>query len=158
MVNGDNPPPGNKNSASQAPTGPGSGEEETTICPECGGVLTERHEAGTTLWQCRVGHRYSPESLLDAQGLDVEAAMWAAVRALEDRARLLERMADQFEPRGHARGARSFRDKARATNDQARTVREALVRAVPLSLTKDDSGHAGSEETEVRQAWGGGGS
>jgi two-component system CheB/CheR fusion protein len=38
-------------------------------------------------WECRVGHRYSPESLADAQAGDVEAALWAGIRALEDRVR-----------------------------------------------------------------------
>ena len=66
-----------------------------SICPECGGVLSEHTEAGLTQWRCRVGHRYSPESLADAQAEDVEAALWAAVRALEDRQALLERMAAQ---------------------------------------------------------------
>lgn len=48
-----------------------------TICPECGGVLSEPHEAGVVQWERRVGHRYSPDSLLRAQGEDVEGAIWA---------------------------------------------------------------------------------
>jgi two-component system chemotaxis response regulator CheB len=106
------------------------------------------------LWQCRVGHRYSPEGLLDAQALDVEAALWAAVRALEDRGRLLEKMADQFEPRGQRRAARSFRQKAHAAEQQARTVREALMRAGHTSLAKDDDDGV-LEGEEFRHAAGG---
>ena len=159
MVKGDDPPPGARNAEpAHVPADAASGEEGTTICPECGGVLTERQEAGTSLWQCRVGHRYSPEGLLDAQALDVEAAMWAAVRALEDRSRLLERMADQFEPRGQGRSARSWREKAQATREQARTVREALMRAASLSLTRDEADDVEQEELDVRRASGGGAS
>jgi two-component system, chemotaxis family, protein-glutamate methylesterase/glutaminase len=119
------------------PGGSATNPVETTICPECGGVLTERDEASTKVWQCRVGHRYSPEALVDAQAVDVESALWAAVRALEDRARLLDRMADDLEPRGHARSVRSFREKASAAREQARAVREALMRTTSLSLPQE---------------------
>jgi len=155
MINGDDPPPGAKTSPPDA-SGGVHGEGETTICPECGGVLTERHEAGTMLWQCRVGHRYSPESLLDVQAMDVEAAMWAGVRALEDRSRLLKRMAEQFEPQGRSRSARSFRDKAHDAAEQARAVREVLMRAGTVSLTRDEPGDLEPEEIEIRRASSGG--
>ncbi|MBV8430767.1 MAG: chemotaxis protein CheB [Solirubrobacterales bacterium] len=155
MVKGDDTPPGTQSNQYPPTTGEPA-QDETTICPECGGVLTERDEAGTTLWQCRVGHRYSPESLLDAQAMDVEAAMWAAVRALEDRGRLLERMADDFEPRGQIRSAQSFREKARDTREQARTVREALMRAAQVGLSRVDVVDTEADDEEVRGAAGGG--
>lgn len=57
----------------------------TSVCPDCGGVLSERSEAGFPYWECHVGHRYSPSSFAYAQGTGVEAALWTAVRALRDR-------------------------------------------------------------------------
>jgi two-component system chemotaxis response regulator CheB len=81
-----------------------------------------------------VGHRYSPESLLDAQAADVEAAMWAAVRALEDRRRLLERMASQFRGRRQPGLAEAMHRRAAEAGNQARAVREALARAAATSL------------------------
>jgi two-component system chemotaxis response regulator CheB len=153
MTEGQDPPPQADGEPRLTEPPPGNGE--TTICPECGGVLSERHEAGTTLWQCRVGHRYSPEGLIDAQAMDVEAAMWAAVRALEDRARLLERMADEFEPRGHSRSSRSFRHKARSAREQAHVVREALMSAASTSLARDESNAVSAQDAAIRQASGG---
>jgi two-component system chemotaxis response regulator CheB len=102
------------------------GEEVVTICPECGGVLSERREAGLTQWRCQVGHRYSPASLADAQAHTVESALWAAVRALEDRRVLLERMATQQEARGQQRSAEIFRQRAAQAGRQAQRVHEAL--------------------------------
>jgi two-component system chemotaxis response regulator CheB len=67
--------------------------EGLTIYPECGGALTERVERGMSTWRCRVGDRYSPSSLADAQAEGVEAALWVAIRTLEDREFLLSRMA-----------------------------------------------------------------
>jgi len=65
MVRGEDPPRDAKSSHPELD--PSSGEPLTSICPECGGVLTERSEAGVVLWECGVGHRYSPERLADVQ-------------------------------------------------------------------------------------------
>jgi two-component system chemotaxis response regulator CheB len=97
-------------------------------------VLTERSEAGVTQWQCRVGHRYSPESLADAQAEGVEGALWAAIRALEDRQALLERMGRQAEAHGRTHSARSFRRRAGEAGSQAAIVRGALAHAAETTL------------------------
>lgn len=117
-----------------------------TACPECGGVLSENREAGVTQWRCKVGHRYSPESLADAQAESVEGAMWAAVRALEDRQALLERMGSQLESRGHVRSAASFRTRAREAAGHAEAVRAALADAASTTLqAAEDGGTVKSE-------------
>jgi two-component system chemotaxis response regulator CheB len=118
----------------------------TTICPECGGVLSERFEAGMTQWECRVGHRYSPQSLADAQAQDVESALWAGVRALEDRSMLLRRMADRAELGGQPRSARSFRRRAEDASSHAGLVREALSRAATSTLRRLAAHEPSSEE------------
>jgi two-component system chemotaxis response regulator CheB len=135
------------------PSSPIDDPEETgavaAVCPACGGVLTEQTEAGVTQWLCRVGHRYSPTSLSDAQAEGVEAALWAAIRALEDRAALLQRMADKAGARGQDRSARSFRRRAETASEQAVLVREALSRAAATTLRKVvDGGSAGVEDEE----------
>lgn len=109
-------------------------EPVVTTCPECGGVLSEARQAGLTQWRCEVGHRYSPESLADAQAEGVEATIWAAVRALEDRRRLLERMAHQSDTRGFASSARAFRQRAEQARAQVDAVRAALEHAMGGTL------------------------
>src|SRR5579875_405483 len=111
-----------------------SGEPVTSTCPECGGVLSEQREAGLIQWRCKVGHRYSPESLADAQAQGVEGAIWAAVRALEDRALLLERMAEQSDSRGLDYATRAFRSRAGQAREQAKLVRETLGEAIGGTL------------------------
>jgi two-component system chemotaxis response regulator CheB len=120
---------------------PSSGDDSSvTICPECGGVLTEHREAGAIQWRCRVGHRYSPDTLVDIQAVDVEAALWTAVRALQDRTVLLDRLSTQMEERGQTRSALGFRQRARDAQEQADLVRRALTQAArgTLSAVPDD--------------------
>jgi two-component system, chemotaxis family, protein-glutamate methylesterase/glutaminase len=117
----------------------------TSVCPECGGVLSERRVGGMVQWTCRVGHRYSPESLADAQAEGVEAALWAALRALEDRQSLLVRMAAQFEARNQMKSARSFRRRAEEASTHAIGLREVLREAATVTLrpiAADDDGEA----------------
>jgi CheB methylesterase len=68
---------------------------------------------------------------------------------------LLERIANQLEPRGKARSARSLLDKAQVAHDQARAVRQVLVRAASLSLAEAPH-EAQSGTLDERQASGGG--
>ena len=134
MLHGDDPPPDDQG-AHPGPDPP-HGEPTTIVCPDCGGVLTERAEAGFLQWQCRVGHRYSPDTLVDLQADDVEGALWAAIRALADRAALLERLARQSEQRGQTRSAQRFRRESQAASEQAETVRQALSAAGGITLRR----------------------
>lgn len=148
MVRGGDLPPPAKPSK---PLDSSTGETATSICPECGGVLSERSEVGVAVWECRVGHRYSAESLADEQANGVESALWAAIRALEDRSRLLERMAEQFERGGHARSSRSFHNRATAAREQARTVRSALAGAGEGTLIPLRDREAGELESDLAE-------
>ena len=144
MVKGEDPPPEAR--PGDPDPDPPEGEQVSAVCPECGGVLTERPEAGVLRWECRVGHRYSPDTLIVAQAEDVEGALWAAIRALADRGALPERMAQQAEQRGQPRSARWFRRQSHAATEQAQIVRGALPGAAGTTLRRisdiDREGHA----------------
>lgn len=135
---------------------PVAGDRLTSVCPECGGVLTELAEAGVPYWECHVGHRYAPSSFADAQGKRVEAALWTAVRVLRDRGALLRRMAEQFEGYSQMRSARHFRRQADEAYRQADLVRETLTEATATTLGNFrgiDSEHA-TGATEAMRATG----
>lgn len=113
-------------------------------------MLDEYTEAGITQWRCRVGHRYSPESLADAQAEGVEGALWAAIRALDDRRALLLRIADQLQQRDRVQSADSFRRRAGEAARQANAIRGALRDAATTSLQKVSDSEA--VEAERRSA------
>jgi two-component system, chemotaxis family, protein-glutamate methylesterase/glutaminase len=93
------------------------------ICPECGGALWERSEEGGKKFRCRIGHAYSTDSLLDAENEVVEAALWTAVRSLEESAAIARRVA-QLMPGT----ASEFEEKADARHRHAEVIRGLLAR------------------------------
>jgi two-component system, chemotaxis family, protein-glutamate methylesterase/glutaminase len=95
-------------------------------CPDCGGVLFERHEGHLERFECSVGHIFSIESLSSAQAEALENALWAAVRSLEDRATLLQRLAGRARANGNGRSAAAFDRQAADALDRAATIRDAI--------------------------------
>lgn len=146
---------GEESSAAGAPGKPdGASSREahlTSVCPECGGVLSEGNQAGMLQWECHVGHRYSPRSLVDAQGDRVEMALWTAVRMLRDRSALLDRMANDANGRDQPRSARRFRSQSRDASDQAELVLDALQQAASTTLRAVSDGDD-DHQTEAEAA------
>jgi len=52
------------------------------------GYLWELRDGDLTRFRCRVGHAFSIESMDAKQAEMLESALWAALRALEERANL----------------------------------------------------------------------
>jgi two-component system chemotaxis response regulator CheB len=96
-------------------------------CPECHGVLWEIREGELVRYRCRVGHAYSVETLLSEQSTAMEAALWTALQALEERASLSRGMAGRMERRGHPGLAARYRDEEAETRDRAEVIRRVLL-------------------------------
>jgi two-component system, chemotaxis family, protein-glutamate methylesterase/glutaminase len=100
-------------------------------CPECHGSLFERKDGSLMRYRCRTGHAFSQDTLASAQSKGVEDALWIALRALEENAALLRRLADRARDRGHDRSAQRFASQAHGVETRARIVREALLSVRP---------------------------
>jgi two-component system, chemotaxis family, protein-glutamate methylesterase/glutaminase len=96
-------------------------------CPDCHGVLWQIRDGGLQRYRCRVGHAWSPESLLTRQSEALEAALWIALRSLEERAALARRLAEPARRRGHRITASRFEEQAAEAQQAARLVRDLLL-------------------------------
>jgi two-component system chemotaxis response regulator CheB len=95
-------------------------------CPSCHGVLFEVPGAPAPRFRCRVGHAWSPTALEAEQGHSVDEAIWAAVRALEEKAEVVERLAADARRHGHVRSAEVYIQRAASTRAQAEQVRDLV--------------------------------
>jgi len=102
------------------------GQPTELSCPECGGPLWERSEGPLVRFACRVGHVFSPESLIEQHGKELERALWAAQRNLEERADLYRRMARRAG--GKLVLQKRFQDRSASAERHAATVQEAIVK------------------------------
>ena len=107
-------------------------------CPECNGVLWEIDDENLLRFRCRVGHAYSAETLLAEQSDTVEAAMWAALRALEENVALMSRLADRMRRRGHNTTAARFEAQARDADSRAELLRQTLITRPPIDPAEPD--------------------
>jgi len=102
------------------------GKRVPLTCPECGGALWEMADAGPR-FRCHTGHAYSQRTLADEQSIQVEAALWAALRRLEESERIAGSMAAQARNRGNERSAAYHADIAQAHRGHAATLRQVLA-------------------------------
>jgi two-component system chemotaxis response regulator CheB len=123
-------------------------------CPDCHGVLWQIKDGGLERYRCRVGHAWSPESLLTQQSEALEAALWVALRSLEERAALARRLAEPARRRGHAITATRFEEQAAEAQQAARLVRDLLLNrdtfatAWPLSGDRHESAPPTTQATD----------
>ena len=73
-----------------------NGVPSVFTCPDCGGTLWEADQGSVLRFRCRTGHAYSGHSMLSTHAERLEAALWASVRALEERRDLLSRLISRF--------------------------------------------------------------
>jgi two-component system, chemotaxis family, protein-glutamate methylesterase/glutaminase len=105
-----------------------NGTPTELACPDCGGALWEREDGDLVRFGCRVGHVYSPESLVAEHGKALEQALWAALRGLEERADLYRRMARRAQVSGRPGIERRFHNRSESAERHATAVRDAIAK------------------------------
>ena len=105
------------------------GPSTTTVltCPECGGVMWELREGDLSRYRCHVGHSFSSESFLNEHAKTLEATLWTAVRALEERGALLARMAIRAQEYSSYHSQARFAIQARNAKRNADIIRIMLL-------------------------------
>jgi two-component system chemotaxis response regulator CheB len=91
-------------------------------CPDCHGTLWEIEEANTLRFRCRVGHGYSEGAMIKAHADSVERALYAALRALEERVALLRKLAAHARRRGNLTAAMLFEHRLESVDQDVKAV------------------------------------
>lgn len=95
-------------------------------CPACSGVLSEIH--GRPLrFRCQVGHAYSAQALVVEQEGVLDEALRVALRIVEERVTLLNRMAADALATGRQHSHDQFQARAKELQGQADVLRKAAL-------------------------------
>lgn len=97
-------------------------------CPECNGPLTEIKDGNLTRYRCITGHAYTAANLLAQQNEVFEAALFAALRILEERANLLDRMSNDNPPKMHSNTYTDLKRKADDARKHAKVIRDIILK------------------------------
>jgi two-component system chemotaxis response regulator CheB len=97
-------------------------------CPDCGGVLMEFYDEDLLRFRCQIGHAYSPESLVARQSEQLDLTLWAAFRAVDERATLLHRLATEAERLNDTRAVQRFTLFAQRAEQQKERLRQAYLK------------------------------
>lgn len=111
----------------QAIETPRAGDASGFTCPNCHGVLWEVQEGDLIRFRCRVGHAFSPDSLIAEQSEALEEALWTAMRALEESAALADRLAERAQKRNQEWAVVRFSDQAQDARRRADIIQQALI-------------------------------
>jgi two-component system chemotaxis response regulator CheB len=103
----------------------------TAVAPISGGSSERAGAAPTQLHPSRAG-------AVDEQSDQLEAALWAAIRSLEDRAVLLRGMARRAREQQRPNSAFSFETRAREAGERAATIRTALENTTAIAQSVID--------------------
>ncbi|WP_046865938.1 chemotaxis protein CheB [Microvirga massiliensis] len=117
-------------------------------CPDCGGVLSAVRGGKPLRFRCQVGHSMTAEVLAKEQENAVDEALRVALRIIEERAELVERMAEDGRNAGRRAVAEMYQERANEYRQYADTLR----RAVLLSMSSaEPSGNEGGQEESGRE-------
>jgi two-component system chemotaxis response regulator CheB len=121
--------------------GPPAGPPSGFVCPDCSGALFVVAEQPMLRFRCRIGHGWTAESLVAQQDVTVETALWTAIRNLQEKAELAERLARRADSEFRRATADQFHEAAREAHESARILRDLLA-AVPPDEQRSDGADA----------------
>jgi two-component system chemotaxis response regulator CheB len=104
------------------------GEPSGFVCPDCGGGLYEIEAEPLWRFRCRVGHAYTAEVLRAEKAEILEQALWVALRTLEEKLELHQRMAERAEQQGLVLTASQWREDMQDMERQIDILGQLLYR------------------------------
>jgi two-component system chemotaxis response regulator CheB len=104
------------------------GRRSVLSCPDCGGVMWEVDDGPVSRFRCHVGHAYTADLMSLALDDSLRRALAMALRVLDERAGLVERLRQQDTDRGRHDLASSWAARGREFQREARVLVEALER------------------------------
>jgi two-component system, chemotaxis family, protein-glutamate methylesterase/glutaminase len=110
------------------------GDKSLYSCPECGGGLWEIKEGNVVRYRCHTGHMYTQDELSIRQSEALEGTLWVALRMLEERKNLLEKMATEEMGKGWQRSATLRRTRASELQSHIERLKDILFHTKDADL------------------------
>ena len=96
--------------------------------PDCGGVLFEIEDSAIPRYRCSIGYAYGAQSLIAGKDRQVEEALSAALRALQESERLAVRLMRNLSEAHFPLTVKDLQSKAEGLRRHSEVIRELLER------------------------------
>jgi two-component system, chemotaxis family, protein-glutamate methylesterase/glutaminase len=116
-----------------APTLGQIADTSSLTCPHCGGVLSTIRKSRPLRFRCQVGHALTGEALAKEQEGSADEAMRVALRIIEERADLVQRLAREGREAGRLGVAELYEGRASEYRGYADTIRRAVMHSLENS-------------------------
>jgi two-component system chemotaxis response regulator CheB len=104
------------------------GRRSVLACPDCHGVMWEIDEGELIRYRCHVGHAYTAESMRHAIDENLTQALASALRALDERVAIADKLRDKAIADQHTRSVEWWQRRVDETRREAEIIREAILR------------------------------
>jgi two-component system, chemotaxis family, protein-glutamate methylesterase/glutaminase len=108
-------------------------------CPSCGGVLSELKARRPLRFRCQVGHAFGSDVLAKEQEGRVDEALRVALRIIEERAELVQRMAEDGRHAGRAAVAQMYEARAAEYRGYADMIRRVVLSSLDPQAPEPES-------------------
>jgi two-component system chemotaxis response regulator CheB len=108
-------------------------------CPGCGGVLSEVKDSRPMRFRCQVGHAFTVDALAKEQEGRVDEALRVALRIIEERAELVQRMAADGRRSGRPAVAEMYQARAAEYREYADMIRRAVLQSLDAPARKREA-------------------
>jgi two-component system, chemotaxis family, protein-glutamate methylesterase/glutaminase len=110
-------------------------------CPACGGVLSEVKvkESHPMRFRCQVGHAFGADILAREQEGQVDEALRVALRIIEERAELVQRMAADGRRNGRPAVAEMYQARAAEYREYADMIRRVVLKSLDAPARKREA-------------------
>jgi len=102
------------------------GEKSLFSCPDCGGGLWQVRNSSISRYRCHIGHSYNETELATKQTQSIEATLWVALRMMEERYVLLQKMATSEAGKGYKTVANQYAERMEETKFHINELKKIL--------------------------------
>ena len=127
--------------------GPPLGRRAGSSAPTAAAPCSSSPSTPVLRFRCRIGHAWTADSLVAQQDVTVETALWTAVRTLQEKAELAERLAARR--RGRPAGHRATGSASRPAR---RTSPHGILKDLLPSMPLDEGERTGTDRLCARDA------
>jgi two-component system, chemotaxis family, protein-glutamate methylesterase/glutaminase len=114
------------------------GRRSVLACPDCHGVMWEIDEGELVRYRCHVGHAHTAESMRYAIDDNLARALASALRALDERVAVAEKLRDKAIESQHKKSISWWQRRIDETRREADIIRDSISRIERVAEEKAD--------------------